>query len=79
MPFWSAKLEEDEEEDKEAEAVAAAEETTVDEAAPPLQESLPSSSSLDPLLVLVAPESVAVAVAEAAELEEPPLLVPDPD
>ena len=79
MPFWSAKLEEDEEEDEEAEAVAAAEETTVDEAAPPLQESLPSSSSLDPLLVLVAPESVAVAVAEAAKLEEPPLLVPDPD
>ena len=75
MPFWSAKLEEDEE----AEAVAAAEETTVDEAAPPLQESLPLSSSVDPLLVLVAPESVAVAVAEAAELEEPPLLVPDPD
>ena len=74
MPFWSAKLEEDEE----AEAVAAAEDTTVDGAAPPLQESLPSSSSLDPLLVLVA-ESVAVAVAEAAELEEPPLLVPDPD
>ena len=73
MPFWSAKLEEDEE----AEAAAAAEETTVDEAAPPLQELLPSSSSLDPLLVLVAPESVAVAVAEAAELAEPPL--PDPD